>query len=104
MPDEETWSSKKAGGFWQAPRSLPLILSLIDNLAKGKDCSRVYVDLWPGTSAMAVVEIRERGGECSLLRVHGQRARRSWLERIDVLQDHGFVRTLLGAIARLATC
>ena len=43
---EELWDRKKEVGFCTIPRTLPLVMTLIDLLSeKGKDASRIYFDL-----------------------------------------------------------
>src|SRR5215470_1596124 len=89
----QLWDRRKAKGFCTIPRSLPLVMKLIDDLGgKGKNASRVYFDLWARAFDEGVVEVFDEetfafssGFDASTRNI------RSWRERIDVLKDLGFV-------------
>ena len=46
-PDEDLWTGEKEVGWFPAPRTLPLILSLLSSkqVSQKKDPSSVYLDL-----------------------------------------------------------
>jgi hypothetical protein len=91
----EIWDRKKENGFSTIPRTLGLIMTLIDELAdrdKGKDVSRVYFELWCRNFDEAFIEIVD---EEAMAFASGftapNRNVRTWKERIDVLQKLGFI-------------
>jgi hypothetical protein len=89
----QLWDRKKAKGFCTIPRTLPLIMRLIDALsAKGKNASQVYFDLWCRAFDESFVEVSD---EESFAFASGfdspGRNIRSWRERMDALKDLGFV-------------
>lgn len=94
----ESWDRKKENGFSTIPRTLGLIMTLIDELAdrdKGKDVSRVYFELWCRNFDEAFIEI---GDEEAMAFASGftapNRNVRTWKERIDVLQKLGFIQVM----------
>lgn len=90
------WSRKTDVGFCSLPRTLPLVMSLINLLSpKGKgDASRVYQELWFHDFDLGFIDIGDE-------RVHAfaagystpNRGVRSWSERMAVLEDLGFIKT-----------
>jgi len=88
----ELWHRSKEDGYSTIPRTLPLILSLIDNLGGGKDASRVYIDLWCRQMDDSFVEVtdEETFAYSSGYSTTGRNVR-SWRERMDILQNLGFV-------------
>lgn len=46
-PNEEAWTGEREKGWFRFPRTLPLILSLLDSkrMSGNKEVSRVYVEL-----------------------------------------------------------
>ena len=94
----EIWDRKKENGFSTIPRTLGLIMTLIDELAdrdKGKDVSRVYFELWCRNFDEAFIEIAD---EEAMAFASGftapNRNVRTWKERIDVLQKLGFIQVM----------
>ncbi len=76
-------------GFSTVPRTIGLILTLLEQLAaKGKNVSRVYSELWFRTTDCKLIEIED---EADIAYASGLSVRR-WKERIDILEQLGFVR------------
>lgn len=89
----ELWNRKKEKGFCTIPRTLSLIMTLIDILAeKGKDASHVYLDLWCRAFDDYLLEVSDEepfaysSGYSSV-----GRNVRTWRERVRVLESLGFV-------------
>jgi hypothetical protein len=89
---DQLWSRTRFVGFTTIPRTLPLIIKIIDELDK-KKAGRVYFDLWARAFDDYVVEVRDEYEAAFSSGYERQRAVRSWRERIDVLEQYGFVRT-----------
>lgn len=86
------WDRKKEKGFCTIPRTLTLILTLIDHLQNGKDASRVYFDRWCRAFDDYYIEVSdEQAFSYSSGYVSG-RGIRTWRERIKVLEKYGFIR------------
>jgi hypothetical protein len=90
--DDELWSRSTFVGFTTIPRTLSLIVRIIDTLDK-KNAGRVYLDLWCRSYDDYVIEVRDEYEAAFASGYEGQRAIRSWRERIEVLEQWGFVRT-----------
>ena len=89
----ELWDRKKEKGFCTIPRTLPLIMTLIDLLGeKGKDSSRVYFDLWSRAFDDYCIEVSDEE-EFAFSSGYDAPTRnvRSWKERITVLEKLGFI-------------
>lgn len=86
------WNRKKEKGFCTIPRTLALILTLIDHLQKGKDASRVYFDLWCRAFDDYLVEVSDEESLAYSAGYVSGRNVRTWRERIHVLEKLGFVR------------
>jgi hypothetical protein len=84
----EIYNHRQTDGFVTIPRTLSLILGLIEELAvKGKNTTRVYVDLWCRTWPEQFIEVSDEDtwAFASGLTV------KSWRQRIDVLKELGFI-------------
>jgi len=88
------WNRKSERGFCTVPRTLPLVLSLIKDLTKKLDASRVYLDLWCRVFDEGLIEVRD---EEALAYASGyespKRNVRTWQERIQALEQFGFIKT-----------
>ena len=87
------WHRSTEDGYSTIPRTLPLVMTLIDQLKdKGKDAARVYLDLWCRQLDDSLVVVSD---EASMAYSSGyvvpSRNLRSWRERIDLLRDLGFI-------------
>jgi hypothetical protein len=89
----EVWNRKKEFGYITIPRTLPLLMTLIDELAKGKNASQVYCELWCRTFDEGLVEVDDEE-EMSFASgyVTPGRGVRTWRERIEILRKYGFIR------------
>jgi hypothetical protein len=87
------WHRTTEDGFSTVPRTLPLVMTLIDDLkGKGRDISRVYFDLWCRQLDDSFVEVtdEEAFAYSSGYSTPGRNVR-SWRERIETLRELGFV-------------
>ena len=94
-PDEadKLWHRSTEDGYSTVPRTLPLVMTLIDELKdKGRDISRVYFDLWCRQIDDSFVNVsdEESFAYSSGFTTTGRNVR-SWRERIEVLRELGFI-------------
>jgi hypothetical protein len=76
-------------GYSTVPRTIGLMLTLLEELAeKGKNVARVYSELWFRTPDCKLIEIED---EHDVAYASGLTVRR-WRERIDILEQLGFIR------------
>ena len=87
----ELWHRKKNNGFFTTPRTMPLIMSIIDDLTKGAPASKVYFELWSRAYDEMYVSLSKATEMAFHAGFTGQRATRAWGDRIKKLHDLGFV-------------
>ena len=93
----DLWDRRQvSGGFTTIPRTLGLIMTLIEQLAerkKGHDVSRTYFELWCRAFDDYFIEVTDvEAFACAAGFVSRGRNVRSWEERILTLTELGFVR------------
>lgn len=95
-PTEDLWTGEREAGWFGVPRSLPLILVLLaaKEVCGGKDPSSVYVELLSRQRGEGVVEMAHEAEHAFAAGYEGKRAIRTWQERMRVLEDLGFIRTI----------
>jgi hypothetical protein len=103
LTDDMLWSMDKEG--WVAlPRLMPLILSIMDDLSgKGFPVSRTYLELWSRIrieeSFLALNRPEEMAFHAGF---EGQRALRTWKDRIQRLANLGFIGVKPGPLGDLS--
>jgi hypothetical protein len=92
-PGVRAWGSKKEVGYFNAPRTLPLILELIDRKSfSGKDnVGRVYLELFSRHMGEGVIEMTFEQEHAHAAGYQSTRWQRSWRDRMKVLQDLGLI-------------
>ena len=91
-PESRAWVAEK--GFFQAPRTLPLLMSLISSkeISGKKDASTAYFELWARNWGEGIVEITDEHDHAFAAGYEGTRALRTWRERIYLLEKAGFIK------------
>jgi hypothetical protein len=87
---EGVWDRTTFTGFTTVPRTMPLLMRIIDGLSI-KKAGRVYFDLWCRAFDDFFVDIRDEYEFAYASGYSGQRAIRSWRERMLVLAEHRFI-------------
>jgi hypothetical protein len=99
--DADLWIRQKSTGFTTVPRGLPLILTLMDKLSKGKPLSSTYFELWCRMFDESFINLKPRE-----MAFHagfsGQRAEQTWSERMKILAKLKFIETKPGAEGELS--
>jgi hypothetical protein len=100
--DARLWHRKRSDGFTTIPRTMPLVISIIDDLTKGGPAGLTYLELWcRGFDEMYVSLTRSKE-----LAFHsgftGQRAERTWAEKIRKLNELGFISVKEGQAGPLS--
>jgi hypothetical protein len=85
------WARQDNAGFTTVPRLLSLIVVLIRDLSGKSDPSRVYLDLWLRGFDDAFLNIIQEDQFAFSSGYKGNRAIRSWRERIKQLKALGFI-------------
>lgn len=93
-PDEDAWTGENELGFFQAPRTLPLLLHLLSSKAvSGKqNPSFVYVELWARHMGGGIIEMKHEG-EHTYASGYTSGRTRTWREHVKLLEANGFIKT-----------
>lgn len=96
-PDAEAvvWNRKAEKGWCSIPRTLPLLMTLINHLSPKDrgDASRVYQELWCHAFEEGFVSIVDEEAHAFASGfINPSRSLRSWRERMDLLAEFGFIR------------
>jgi hypothetical protein len=96
-PNEDVWlGGKDETGWFSVPRTLPLILDLLDSkpVSGSSRPSTTYLELLSRHWGEGVVEMKHEGQHAYGAGHHGNRAIRTWREHMQILEDNGFIKTL----------
>lgn len=91
----DAWTGENEKGWFKAPRTLPLILELINSkaLSKGLNPSSVYLELLSRHIDGGIVEMTDEPIHAYCAGYFGSRAVRTWQERMRMLEEIGFIKT-----------
>ena len=78
----EVWNRKTSHGYVSTPRTIPLIMSMINDLTKGTPVGFAYLGLWARYVNESVVEIKEPGAMAYEIGFVGERRSTAWLARV----------------------
>lgn len=94
FPGEEAWIGEAETGWFRAPRTLPLVLSLIDakDLSGKARTSNVYLELWARHMGEGLIEMKEPESHAYFAGYLGSRGVRTWQERMRLLEKMGFIK------------
>jgi hypothetical protein len=97
LREEELWVHTKSKGFTNVPRAMALILRIMDSLApKNHPVSATYLELWCRQFDEKFVALNKPREMAFAGGFTGQRAERTWLDRVRILCDLGFLRAQSG--------
>ena len=85
------WDYKKSDGWLNIPRSMPVIMRILDSLTKGQPVSATYLELWCRTYNNGFVKAHGPREMAFFSGFDGERAQRTWLSRIRKLHELGFI-------------
>jgi hypothetical protein len=88
---EWLWSRHVSDGFTTLPRCMPIILSIMDDLAKGQPVSMTYLELWCRSFDEVFVVLAKPQTTAFHAGFSGQRAERTWRTRLKLLEDLRFI-------------
>ena len=100
--EEQLWHRKTNDGFITMPRTMPLILSIIDDLTKGAPAGMTYLELWCRTFDEMYVSLSRSKELAFHSGFTGQRAERTWAEKIRKLDELGFISVREGQAGPLS--
>jgi hypothetical protein len=85
------WNRKANKGFATIPKTMPLILQIMDEMSKGKPLSSTYLGLWCETWDNSMVNVGKHREMAHSAGFSGQRAEYTWSGRIEILRQLNFI-------------
>lgn len=90
------WHRKKNDGFITIPRTLPIVMEVIDSLSKSQPAGHTYFGVWCRSPDHSVVTIENPAIFASEAGFKGERAVDTWRRRMKTLRDLRFILTKEG--------
>jgi len=97
VPETRLWNRKTCHGYTTVPRTLALVMNIIDSLSKNQPAGRTYFGLWCRTYDEAVVIIENPMSMAYEAGFSGERAATTWRQRMQALQEMGFIEAKAGS-------
>jgi hypothetical protein len=91
LNDDFIWQRKKHDGFTTIPRTMPLIMSIMDDLSEGQPVSTTYLELWCRAFDECFVTLSKAREMAFHAGFTGQRGERTWRSRMKILAEVGFI-------------
>jgi hypothetical protein len=85
------WDRNAYKGFTTIPKTMPLVLQIMDELSKGKRLSETYLGLWCATWDNSFVTISKPQEMAHAAGFRGQRAEYTWADRMKRLHELRFI-------------
>lgn len=97
-PNKEAWlwNRKAHRGFTTIPKTMPLILKIMDEMTKGAPVSSTYLTLWCNTWDNNFVVLAKPGELAHASGFGGQRGEHTWATRMKKLQELEFIDIAAG--------
>jgi hypothetical protein len=89
--DEFLWHRSRNKGYATIPKTMPLILKIMDEMTKGAPVSSTYLTLWCSTWDNSFVSLAKPAELAHAAGFSGQRAEHTWATRMRKLQELGFI-------------
>lgn len=87
----DLWSRHTHDGFSTIPSTMPIIMSIIDDLSNGRPASTAYLDLWTRAYDEGFVTLAKPREMAFHAGFTTQRAERTWKQKLDVLAELKFI-------------
>lgn len=102
LTDDMLWGMDNEG--WAAlPRLMPLMMNIMDDLSeKGFPVSRTYLELWARLREEQFLTLNRPEEMAFHAGFDGQRALRTWKDRVQRLADLGFIGLMPGPLGDLS--
>jgi hypothetical protein len=90
------WDRKAHKGFTTIPKTMPLILRIMDEMTKGAPVSSTYMTLWCSTWDNGFVQVIKPGEMAFASGFGGQRGEHTWAARMKKLEELQFISLKAG--------
>jgi len=91
------WHRKRHDGYTTIPRTIPLMMNIIDSMSKNKPAGRTYLGLWCRAFDESLVVIENPQTYAFEAGFTGERAATTWKQRMASLKDMGFIDSRPGS-------
>lgn len=91
LDEQLLWNRKSVSGFTTIPRTMPLMMNIIDALTKNKPAGRTYFVMWCRTFDHSLLVIDNPMTLAVEAGFSGERALNTWKDRMRSLVDLGFI-------------
>lgn len=92
---DHLWT-QDSGGYKPVPRTMPLVLAMMDDLSKGKPISSTFFELWCRSYEESIITLSNPREHAFYAGFSGERAESTWRGRMKILAELGFIRTAAG--------
>ena len=90
------WDRKAHKGFTTIPKTMPLILRIMDEMTKGAPVSSTYMTLWCSTWDNGFVQVIKPSEMAFASGFGGQRGEHTWAARMKKLEELQFISLKAG--------
>src|SRR5262245_6133245 len=87
VEETDLWSRTLYNGFTTMPKAMPLMLSIMDDLANGQPVSGTYLELWCRTFDESFVTLSKPREMAFHSGFTSQRGERTWKARLKILDE-----------------
>jgi hypothetical protein len=91
LDEQMLWNRKSVSGFTTIPRTMPLIMNIIDALTKNKPAGSAYFVMWCRTFDHSLLVIDNPMTLAVEAGFSGERALSTWKDRMRSLVELGFI-------------
>ncbi len=89
--EPDLWDRKAQKGFATIPKTMPMVLKIMDEMTKGAPVSSTYLTLWCNTWDNSFVALARPGDLANASGFGGQRGEYTWSLRIKKLHELRFI-------------
>ena len=91
LDEQMLWNRKSVSGFTTIPRTMPLVMNIIDALTKNKPAGSAYFVMWCRTFDHSLLVIDNPMTLAVEAGFSGERALSTWKDRMRSLVELGFI-------------
>lgn len=102
IEEKQLWLRTERDGFTTIPRTMPIIMAIMDGLSKGKPVGSTYLELWCRAYDECFVTLNNPQELAFHSGFGGQRAVTTWRDRMRILQTLGFIDVQPGPSGELS--
>ena len=100
LDSNDLWDRQTEAGFTTIPRTLSMIMNMMDIVCKNKPVSKTYFTLWCRACDQMLVSIKNESEFAHESGFNGQRAIITWRERMLSLEELGFIQVKSGVTGK----